>query len=191
MVGLTGTIASGKSSALKAFASLGWFPISSDSIVGELLESDPEVRDSIRARWGELGFQPSGRIDKQAIAGLVFGDPSERRWLESLLHPLVRSRWLSMVQSCNSEKCMVELPLLFENNLQMHFTYTISVYSPDEAIRERLLRRGYSRDHSRARMRSQSSQEEKAARADFVLWGGGTHDFLHHQARETEACSLT
>ena len=181
VVGLTGGIACGKTSALERFNHLGWAVVSADSLVAEILATNSEVKENIRQRWGEVGFDSFGNIDKSAIGRIVFNKDSERKWIESLLHPLVRSLWTSFIQSCSSKKCLVELPLLFENNLHTQFTCVVTMYASNSIIYQRLLQRGLSLEEANARMSSQLPIAQKVNRADFVLWGGGTNEFLNRQ----------
>lgn len=180
-MGLTGGIACGKTSALERFNHLGWAVVSADSLVAEILATNSEVKENIRQRWGEVGFDSFGNIDKSAIGRIVFNKDSERKWIESLLHPLVRSLWTSFIQSCSSKKCLVELPLLFENNLHTQFTCVVTMYASNSIIYQRLLQRGLSLEEANARMSSQLPIAQKVNRADFVLWGGGTNEFLNRQ----------
>ena len=184
VVGLTGGIACGKSTALEAFRVLGWAVISADSLAHELLDSDPDVRKKIESRWGEKVMDASGSIDKLAMGRIVFSKVQERDWLENLLHPIIRSKWLSFIQSCSSQKCMIELPLLFENKLQNNFSCTISLYAPIHVILKRLQARGLSDKESECRIASQLSLYKKVEQADFVPWGGGDSHFLNQQAEQ-------
>ena len=184
VVGLTGGIASGKSTALQKLQVLGWSVVSADSLVSETLASDGAVLEKIKQRWGDAVFLPCGSVDKAAVSRLVFGKKLERRWIEDLLHPIVRSKWISFVQSCSSPKCMVELPLLFEKNLQHHFTHTISMFAPQSTVLSRLASRGFSLDESLVRIQAQMPSSDKAGMADFVLWGGGSTNNLLNQIRE-------
>jgi dephospho-CoA kinase len=181
VVGLTGGIACGKTSALKRFKKLGWAVVSADSLVAEILATNSEVKQNIHQRWGGLGFDSFGNIDKPAIGRIVFKSDSERKWIESLLHPIVRSLWTSFIQSCSSENCLVELPLLFENNLHTQFTCVVTMYASNSTIYQRLSQRGLSLEEANARISSQLPLVQKVTRADFVLWGGGTNDFLNRQ----------
>ena len=181
VVGLTGGIACGKTSALERFNQLGWAVVSADFLVAEILSTNSEVKENIRQRWGEVGFDSFGNIDKSAIGRIVFKKDSERKWIESLLHPLVRTLWTSFIQSCSSKKCLVELPLLFENNLHTQFTCVVTMYASKSTIYQRLLQRGLSLEEANARMSSQLPIVQKVNRADFVLWGGGTNEFLNRQ----------
>ena len=122
-----------------------------------------------------------GSIDKMQVGEIVFGSNHERIWLESLIHPIVRSHWISYAQSCSNDKCVVEIPLLFENNLQNNFHCTLSMFSSNQTVLERLLKRGLTQKQSEARISSQLPSLTKASMADFVLWGSGSEEFLNLQ----------
>ena len=180
-VGLTGGIATGKSQALKLFEEAGWLVLSVDSIVGELLNSDTDVQSQLVSRWGKRILNDCGSIDKGVIGQIVFDASSERMWLESILHPIIRSKWISFVLSCPSDRCMVELPLLFENNLQSHFNCTISMFAPPSLMLARLRKRGLSDLESQQRMTAQMTVYQKAELADYVINSSGEIDFLEEQ----------
>ncbi|MEK9773225.1 MAG: dephospho-CoA kinase [Opitutae bacterium] len=186
VVGLTGGIACGKSSALCSFADMGWSVISADFLAGEILRSDRCVQAKIKQRWGKKILNRSGSIDKAAIARIVFTKELERKWIEGILHPIIRSKWISFVQSCPSSKCMIELPLLFENNLQDNFTCTISLFAPTPMIFHRLQSRGLSMAESESRIRCQLPISDKVELSDFVLWGGGSMEFLNDQIQQLD-----
>ena len=181
VVGLTGGIASGKSTALEHFEKLGWSVLSADNLASEILMNDPSVRMEIVQKWGEHMLDDRGSIDKTALARIVFNEESERTWIEELLHPIIRFKWISFVQSCPSPKCMIELPLLFENNLQSHFNCTLSTFAPSLMILNRLHARGLSREEAEARIGSQLPITKKGDLADYVIWGGGSKEFLQQQ----------
>ena len=181
VVGLTGGIASGKSTALEQFGKLGWSVLSADDLASEILMNDPCVRMKIVQKWGMHMLNDRGSIDKTALARLVFSEESERTWIGELLHPIIRSKWISFIQSCPSHKCMIELPLLFENNLQSQFNCTLSTFAPSSMMLKRLDARGLSREEAEARIGSQWPVSKKADLADYVIWGGGSKEFLQHQ----------
>ena len=128
IIGLTGGIACGKSTAGKFFKELGWELISTDQIVSDLLDEDDEVISDIKSRWGDIVWQDSS-LERNEIGRIVFRDPNERKWLESILHPKVRSYWSDAVEDSHFERIIVEIPLLFENNLEENFNKTICVFT--------------------------------------------------------------
>ena len=184
VVGITGGIASGKSTALKAFAQLEWNTISTDEIVSDLWSSDENLIRAVQDHWGKSEIFSRGNIDKEKIARIIFNNPIERVWLENIIQPLVRSKWVSHVEQSNGELQVVEVPLLFEKNLEPYFSYIISVFVPVKIQFSRLLRRGFSKDEAKSRIASQLSCEEKAKMADVVFLGTGSDVFLSGQVQE-------
>ncbi|MBK5117825.1 MAG: dephospho-CoA kinase, partial [Thermoleophilia bacterium] len=112
LIGLTGGIAAGKSEVLRILAELGAETLSTDVVVHELLGTE-EVRGLLVGRWGER-VAPEGALDRGRIAGVVFEEPEELSWLESILHPRVGARVLEWRQAlaADLEVAVVEVPLL-------------------------------------------------------------------------------
>ena len=173
-VGLTGGIGAGKSEALAALERLGAATLSTDAVVHELLEGD-EVRALMVERFGER-VAPNGRIDRNAVATVVFEDPDERRWLEGVLWPRVGervARWRDEVarREPQPRAAVVEVPLLFEAGMDGVFDHTIAVVADEQVREQRAAARGHAGVESRAA--AQLSQPEKAERAEFVVENDG------------------
>lgn len=176
LIGLTGGIAAGKSVALEALARLGAETLSTDAIVHELLGSE-RVRDLVVGRWGER-VAPGGTVERAAIGAIVFADPAELAWLESVLHPLVGERsadWRASLPP-DTRLAVLEVPLLFETGMEDLFDATISVVADDRNRAERADARGTG--DLAAREQRQLSQEEKAARSTYVVRNDGTVEEL-------------
>lgn len=174
-VGLTGGLGAGKSTALAVFAELGAATFSTDAAVHELLGGDA-LRDQIVERLGP-GMLSGGAIDRTALAAQVFSSPGDRRWLESVLWPLVGEEvaaWREQVEAAEDlpPAAVVEVPLLFEAGMEEGFDTTIAVIA-EEALRAE---RAGSRGHASVDERSgrQLTQEEKSQRADFTVHNDGT-----------------
>jgi dephospho-CoA kinase len=179
LIGLTGGIAAGKSEALRILAGLGAETISTDGLVHELLES-AEVRERLCERWGEAVAR-DGAVDRAAVAAIVFERPEELRWLETLLHPLVRDRvaaWAGALPE-SIEVAVVEVPLLFEGGMAPVFDATITVVADDE----RRLARAQARGQRGLEGRSdrQLTQDEKAAKATHVVENHGSMEDLEKE----------
>lgn len=175
-IGLTGGIAAGKSEALAAFKRLGAATISSDAVVHELLDSQP-LLGRITERWGSV-VAPDGRVDRAKIGEVVFADPEELRWLEAQIHPLVGERigsWLASLPA-GAEIAVVEVPLLFEGEMERVFDTTVAVVASDEVRRARAEARGHVLVGEREAR--QLTQEEKAARAEHVIENDGSVEDL-------------
>ena len=183
VVGITGGIACGKSTVCKKFADLDWEVISTDSLVHQLLLDDIEVVEQIINRWGATVLDVRGSIDKAQLADVIFKSSLDRAWLEGLLHPKVRERWMSSIQLSSHRNFVVEIPLLFENDLDALFTKTISVYASPSMQSLRLQKRGLSEAAILFRINAQMPVEEKSNRAQFVILGVGNSGFLELQVK--------
>lgn len=167
VLGLTGAIAAGKSEALASFARHGAATLSTDAVVHELLGSD-RVRDLLVERWGAQ-VAPDGAVDRARVGAIVFERPDELAWLEAVLHPLVGERiaaWRGSLDPA-TRLAVIEVPLLFETDLEPLFDATVSITAHDARRVERAGARG-TLDLER-RAGRQLSQEEKAARATHVI----------------------
>ena len=180
VVGLSGGIACGKSSALKIFRELGCDGISTDRITSGILENNDSVKRSIGDKWGRDVFI-NNQIDKPKIAEIIFNSVPERIWLEELLHPLVRKVWTSRVKASNETTVFVEIPLLFEKSLQNFFEITVCLISEKNIQLQRLHDRGLTNVQSNARIESQMCLTEKMHLADIVMLGDNSLSFLKQQ----------
>jgi dephospho-CoA kinase len=173
-VGLTGGIGAGKSEALAALERLGAATISTDRVVHELYE-EPEVRDAVIARWGPQ-VAPGGKVDRSAIAQAAFATPDDRAWLEQLLWPLVGRKVADWRRTASGVALVVETPLLFEAGMDGLYDATIAVVADEEVRARRAGERGHHAVDERAAR--QLSQEEKAARATYVVVNSATVEDL-------------
>lgn len=178
-IGLTGGIAAGKSESLAAFERLGAATISSDAVVHELLDSEPLLGRLIE-RWGD-DVASGGRVDRTKIGEIVFADPEQLKWLEAQIHPLVGERigsWLGSLAD-DVDVAVVEVPLLFESEMEPVFDTTVAVVTSDQVRRARAEARGHALVGEREAR--QLAQEEKAARAEHVIENDGTLEDLERR----------
>lgn len=186
-VGLTGAIAAGKSEALAALGRLGAATLSSDEVVHELLATD-QVRDLLVARWGDE-VAPHAEVDRARVGEIVFERPQELAWLESALHPLVGERiasWRAGLPAA-TRLAVVEIPLLFEAGLESLFDATICVVADDRLRAKRAGEREIGALEARAAR--QLSQQEKAARATYVVRNDGSPEELQASLAELLAAA--
>ena len=184
-VGLTGGLGSGKSTALAALERLGAATLSTDAVVHELY-AGAEVRDAVVARWGD-DVAPGGTVDRGAVAKHAFADPDERAWLEQLIWPLVGARVTAFrAQALGAEPApaaaVVETPLLFEAGLDAMYDATIAVVADEHVRARRAAERGHEAVDERAAR--QLSQDDKAARATYVVRNDGSVDELERKLSE-------
>ncbi len=181
ILGLTGGFGCGKSTAAKLFAEWGFRHIDSDLIVRErVLPSEP-VTAAIRARYGEKVLQPTGAVDRPALARIVFSDDSERLWLESLTHPGFFDIARGMLRENPGLDWVVEVPLLFEISLENWFDFTVCVACDSQSQLARLEQRGLDRALAEQRISKQLPLARKIELSDFVLWNDGSTGFLKSQ----------
>ena len=181
LIGLTGGIAAGKSEALRIFAELGAATVSTDALVHDLLGT-AEVRERLVERWGD-DVAPDGEIDRGKVGAIVFEQPDELRWLESVLHPLVGERVAAWREELPAEVNVgvVEVPLLFEGTMEQLFDATIAISAGDDERERRAAERGTGA--LEARSGRQLTQAEKAARATYALDNDGSVADLEEELR--------
>jgi len=186
LVGLTGGMGAGKSTALAALERLGAEVLSTDSVVHELYAGDERLREAVVGRWG-AEVAPGGVVDRGAIARRAFADDGERRWLEGLLWPLVGERvwtWLTQARARRPtpRAAVVEVPMLFEAGMEELYDATIAVVAQEDLRQERAAGRGHELQAERSAR--QLSQEEKARRATFTVRNDGTMEELERKLSE-------
>jgi dephospho-CoA kinase len=184
VVGVTGGIACGKSTVCEKFGVLGWEVISTDSYAHNILSGDNEVTEKIVSRWGQKIKDPNGSIDKAELARVIFKSSNERSWLEQLVHPKIRKGWTTFIETSDKSEFVVEVPLLFENNLHALFTKTISVHASTTMQNTRLQGRGLSNFDIQSRLKSQMNTTEKGNLADFVIVTDGNPEFVDQQINQ-------
>jgi dephospho-CoA kinase len=181
VIGLTGGIGCGKSTAAACFAELGFHVVDADQLARQVLESHVCV-SHLRDRWGAACLDSQGVPDRKWIGEKVFADPAERAFLESVTHPEV-ARLRREATSDPLYDYVVEIPLLFEKDLAAGFNAVVVVACSDDVRRVRLRARGLSDEEISARIASQLSLVEKVKRADVVIWNDGDTAFLREQVR--------
>jgi dephospho-CoA kinase len=185
-VAITGSIGSGKSTALDSFRRHGAATVSSDEIVHHLLRTDPEVKQALVERLGEEILGADGVPDRDRIALRVFKDREALDFLEKLLHPLVSREYLAWREQLAAlpnppEVCVTEVPLLYEVGAEERFDKVVVVTAPPKLREARL---GGRKDEREARL---IPDREKAKRADFVYVNTGTPEELDAWVAEVMA----
>ena len=181
LVGLTGGIGSGKSSAGAILAECGALWIDCDRIVAELLDNDAGVRAALLKRFGPKVFARKGRVDRTFLSGIVFENAPQRVWLENLLHPIVRRDWENQAAKDTGSIAIVEIPLLFEKKLEKNFQLTVCISASLSTQLRRGRAKGLARSQILARISLQLPLSEKVKRADFVVSNDGSPKFLRNQ----------
>jgi dephospho-CoA kinase len=181
IVGLTGGMGSGKSTAAALFAECGFRRLDSDQIIRDELLPSAAVREAIRAKFGETVLGDDGAVRRDRLAEIVFKDDDALTWLENLLHPLLHARWREIFDQAGGEAFIVEVPLLFEKGLENWFDFTVCVTTESNLQLRRLEQRGVPQEQARQRLAKQLPLARKCELADHVLLNDGTPEFLREQ----------
>lgn len=187
-VGLTGNIASGKSTVARVWEGLGVTVIDADRLARAAVEPGTPALAAIALEWGDAILDPAGRLDRGALRDVVFRDAAARRRLEEIVHPAVaelREREYAAAVDRGERIVVSDIPLLFEVGLEGEFDVVVLVDAP-EAERERRLveDRGLSREDARRMIDAQMPAAEKRALANEVLENTGTIPELERKATE-------
>ncbi|WP_033170815.1 dephospho-CoA kinase [Selenomonas sp. ND2010] len=178
IIGLTGGIASGKSTVSAYLQEKGASIIDADGIAHELLEPGRPLYEAYRNHFGEKILLPDGTLDCRAIGQLVFSDPIERKWLNATAHPLIQQEICQRLQRYQAEKksvIVLDVPLLFESGWDKMAEKVCLVYVEEKIQLARLMKRnGYGREEAAARIAAQMPWEEKKKRADCLIDNSGS-----------------
>ena len=170
-VGLTGGIASGKTTVSNLFAELGVPVIDTDVISRKLLEPGEPAYEQVREQFGDKILYPDGRINRASLREIVFSDRQQKFWLETMLHPLIYQRSHdAIVTHSRATYVLVVVPLLFETNFQSLVDRILVVDCPAEQQIKRLMKRdGIDETLARKMLAQQMSNAQRVARAHDVI----------------------
>jgi len=187
IIGITGSIASGKSTLRDLLAPL--LPaevLDADLIARELLDNDPGVRARVEAGISPGAYRADGSADRREISRIIYNDPSAKSRLEEILHPLVREVWTAAAFRAREEQrhLLVDIPLLFETNADGHFDFVITVACSPGVQDARLAARGMDPDLAQRILATQMPVAEKMSRATQVIWNDGSLEALEAQSEE-------
>ncbi len=174
-VGLTGGIGTGKSEAAKIFAALGALVIDADALAREAVAPSGAILRRIAKRY-PAAITPDGRLDRAALAAIVFGDASARDAINALIHPYVRERSLALERAATSERIVVhEVPLLFEAGFYRFCDANVVVVADELTREERIIERsGLAPSEVRRRMRAQIDPSRACELADYTIPNDGS-----------------
>ena len=188
-VGLTGGIASGKSTVSAILAELGAVVIDADKLAREVVEKGTPGLAAVVEAFGEGLLTAEGDLDRPAMGALVFNDEGRRRTLEAIIHPLVFERIVELEEAAPEDAVVVhDIPLLAESGRADTFDAVIVVDAPAETQVERMLRdRGWTREDAESRIAAQASREDRLAIATYVVDNTGSLEELRRQVEEIYA----
>jgi len=179
IAGLTGGIASGKSTVSGFLSDAGAQVIDADQIAREVVKPGTPGYDAILAFFGPTILMPGGEIDRKRLGEIIFNDPDKKARLDAIVHPLVFERSAERIAQIAAQTpdavVIMDIPLLFEAGMESDLAEVIVVYVPEKLQLERLMNReGIDEQPAMTRIRSQMPIEEKRRRATVVIDNSGT-----------------
>ena len=172
---VSASIACGKSSFIKIANELGFESLSADLIANEITQKNAAVLAEIFL----LNLDKEGKIDKKALANLIFNDKKAKEKLENFMHPKIREELLRKMQILEQKGRIffVELPLFFESDFYQNLGKSVLIYAPKNVSLQRLMQRdGLDKDEALRRIKSQMDIEKKREMADFVIQNIGSYE---------------
>lgn len=185
IIGLTGSIGTGKTMIANKFRELNIPVVDADVIAREVVEPGKEAYTSIVATFGETIVQHNQTLDRKKLGNIVFNDEEKRKKLNAIVHPAIRKEMIRQRDALvdQGEKCVVlDIPLLYESGLT-HFVDKVIVVSVDADIQlERILKRdNLTTEEAKSRINAQIPVAEKAKKADAVINNNGTKEDSYRQ----------
>ncbi len=180
-IGITGGIGCGKSTVAGLFEDHGWRRLDSDALVRDQVLTDARVQQKLQQRFGSEVMAADGTVNRVWLGERVFTDNAVRLWLEELTHPVLFDLWRATFAAESNVAWTVEVPLLFEKNLENWFDFTVCVACSHGQQLARLELRGLPHALAEQRISKQLPLEQKIEQADFVLWNEGSPEFLQDQ----------
>ena len=184
VLGLTGGVGMGKSTAARLLKKAGLPVVDSDDLAREVVQPGTDALAEIAAEFGEGFLNTDGSMNRVKMASTVFQDDAARKRLEAIIHPRVRVVWEKQIEQWREQKRpvgVVVIPLLFEVDLQDSFDAVLCVACTANTQRARLRERNWSDDQIADRIAAQMDIAQKMNLADHVLWNEGTLEQLGEQ----------
>jgi dephospho-CoA kinase len=184
VIGITGGVGMGKSTAAKLLREQGVPMLDSDDIAREVVAVGEPALMEVSEIFGADFLNAKGQLDRAKMAAHIFGNDAEREKLETIIHPRVRERWLAQMETWRADDVplgVVVIPLLFEVGAEAEFDFIICVACTGNTQRERLRARGWDDAQIAARIAAQMDVAQKIERADQVMWTEGDVGLLREQ----------
>mgnify|MGYP003664097063 CR=1 FL=1 len=185
IIGLTGGIGSGKSTVARAFETLGAASVDADDVAREIVLPGEPALLAIKNRFGDQVIHQNGTLNRAALRDIIFKDPEQRQWLESVTHPKIRERLLQHLAQLKTQGAPYVLlvsPLLFESGQNALVNRAVVVDVPQALQLSRTQQRdGVSESQVHAILAAQLSREQRLAQADDVIDNSGDHASMMEQ----------
>jgi dephospho-CoA kinase len=185
-VGLTGGIATGKSSTLDCWQRAGGVGIDADILAHQALIPRTPTWHKVVQTFGSKILNKDETVNRPKLGKIVFADEKKRESLNRIIHPVVEKMWTEHIEKLEREGvariAVVAIPLLYEVAAQTQFDCVVVVGCSESTQLARLTRKGLSKVQARARIHAQWPLQTKMDSADFVIWNNGLLEVLHQQA---------
>jgi dephospho-CoA kinase len=193
---LTGGIATGKSHVRALFSERGVPTLDADIVAREVVEPGTRALAAVVARFGDSILQPDGRLDRRALASVVFTDERARHDLEAIVHPAVYAaiqRWLTVLEAAGrSPLALADIPLLYETAREGDFdAVVVAACHADVQLQRIMMRDRMTEEEARRRLAAQWPLAEKIALADHVIWTDRSFEETERQVEEVYRRFLT
>lgn len=186
LIGLTGGIGSGKSTAAKLFHELNVQYIDADDVAREVVQPGEDCLQQIVDHFGQHVVKANGELDRAALREIVFANPEQRKALESITHPVIRQRLQQHINQMTGLYALLVHPLLFETGQNALCDFTIAISVPKELQIERVMQRDHnSRTQVEHILDTQLSNDERCRQADFILENTGNSADLSVKVLQT------
>jgi len=168
IVGLTGGIGAGKTTVLAMFQALGVPTYNADTIAKDIMDSNPAVTKAVQKKFPSVIDKQ--KIDRKKIRQIIFNSVEDKKWLEDLLHPLVKQEIKNIAQQHTHDYCVVEIPLLFEANMTSYVDKVLTIDTPHELQLQRSMQRDAAAAEEIAPIiASQITREFRLSNSDDVI----------------------
>ncbi len=184
VLGITGGIATGKSTAVEVFQKYDFPIVDGDQVARQVVEPGTPGGAAVVSEFGDDILQKNGSLDRKKLGRIVFSDKQKLDRLNQILNPYIRSEILRQIEKGKSEAPLViaDIPLMYEGHYDHYMDQVAVVYLPEEIQLERLMKRdNLSLEEASKRIKSQLSMEEKRRRADIFFDNQGTIQQLQEQ----------
>ena len=187
LIGLTGGVATGKSTVTAMLRELGAAIVDADLLARRVVEPGQPALGEIVETFGRSVLGPGGRLDRRRLASLIFHDPADRAQLNAITHPRIAALGQEEIDRARArgERLVVfDLPLLFENHREGGFDGVLLVYAdPQTQLRRLRARSGLSEDEARARLAAQWPIDRKRALATWIIDNSDGRDWTREQVQ--------
>ena len=174
-VALTGGIATGKSHVLRQLRERGIPAIDADDIVHQALRPATPTTHAIASEFGSAVLDPAGGVDRALLGKRVFADAVARERLEAIVHPLVYETIRRWFAAADRPIGVASIPLLYETRRERDFdAVVVTACKPEQQLQRIIERDGLSEEEAKRRVAAQLPTDDKARRADYVIWTSGT-----------------